>query len=178
MAKDKTKDKGEKTASKFARPSDAPAGGEGWKLEADENDGKLLLITPLRKETIETKKYGDKEVIVSDIVVINRKKPEKSEEHEDVYVWGAWIQGAIRSSIGDRQVLGTFKKQKDDSSGKGYIWVLEDADEKDEEAAEAYLASLSPFKKDGEKRGKSKPVEKASKGKSDDAKAGKKKSKK
>lgn len=182
------KEKGKKaeTKSRFAKPSEAPAAGEGWKLEDDENDGELFLITPLREIEVETKKYGDKKVIVADIVKINTKKPEKSEEHEEVYVWAAWVQGAIRSSIGDQQVLGRLDQEADKSAGKGYVWKLQDADDDDIEAAEAYLASLSPFdKKSKEKKSKATDAEpskseKKGKGKKSepDEKPAKKKSKK
>lgn len=168
------------TKSRFAKPSEA-SGGDSWSLtDGDEaksgkNDGELMLITPLRKETVATQSYGDKEVVVADVVHLNRKKPEKSEEHENVYVWGAWLQGSLRSYIGNAQVLGTVAKVADSSSGKGYVWKLEDADNADINVAEAYLASLSPFKASGEKRDKAKPAEtKVSK----DADGGKKAKKK
>lgn len=146
--------------SRFAKPSEAPAGGEGWKLESDENDGELLLFTPLREIEVETKKYGEKKVIVADVVKINTKKPEKSEEHEEVYVWAAWVQGSLRASIGDMQVLGRLDQEADKSAGKGYVWKLQDADDDDVAAAEAYLDSLSPFdKKSKDKKSKAATAE-------------------
>lgn len=183
MAKDKGKKTESKSSSRFAKPSEAPAAGEGWKLEDDENDGELFLITPLREIEVETKKYGDKKVIVADIVKINTKKPEKSEEHEEVYVWAAWVQGAIRSSIGDQQVLGRLDQEADKSAGKGYVWKLQDADDDDIAAAEAYLDSLSPFdKKSKEKKSKAttaEPTKAEKKGKKGEPeKPAKKKSKK
>lgn len=141
MAKDKIKN----FDDDFAKPSEAPASGDGWKLEDDDNDGELFIITPLRKETVETKKYGEKEVVVADVVKVDRKRPEKSEEHDDVFIWAAWVQGAIRSYIGERRVLGVLDKEADSSAGKGYVWKLQDADEDDVDAARAYLSSLSPF---------------------------------
>lgn len=153
MAKDKSKkkDKGEKPgkgggfSGGFAKPSEAPAGGDDWKLEDDDNDGSLFLFTPLRKEEVETKQYGRKEVIVCDVVEINEKKPEKSEKHSDVYVWAAWVQGSLRGFIGERLVLGVLDKAADKSSGRGYVWKLQDADASQVKAAEAYLASIDPF---------------------------------
>lgn len=148
MAKDKSKKSND---DDFAKPSEAPAGGDGWKLADDDNDGELFLITPLRKETVTTAEYGDKEVIVADVVAINTKKPAKSEEHEEVFVFGAWLQGAIRHAIGERRVLGRLDKAADKKSGRGYVWKLEDADDDDIDAAREYLASLDPFAKKGSK---------------------------
>lgn len=158
------KDKGKKTASNnddFAKPSEAPAGGDGWKFASDDNDGGLFLITPLRKETVNTTEYGEKEVIVADIVHLNEKKPAKSEEHEEVFIFGAWLQGAVRAFIGERRVLGRLDKAADKKSGRGYVWKLEDADDDDIAVAREYLASLDPFAKKGgkaEKGKKSKPA--------------------
>lgn len=179
------KDKGKKSNDDdFAKPSEAPAGGDGWKLADDDNDGELFLITPLRKETVTTAEYGDKEVIVADVVHINTKKPAKSEEHEEVFVFGAWLQGAIRHAIGERRVLGRLDKAADKKSGRGYVWKLEDADDDDIDAAREYLASLDPFaaKKGGKAESKSKDADekpaKAKKGKPAPEPEPKKKSKK
>lgn len=167
------KDKGKKNNDDFAKPSEAPAGGDGWKLADDDNDGELFLITPLRKETVATAEYGDKEVIVADVVHINTKKPAKSEEHEEVFVFGAWLQGAIRHAIGERRVLGRLDKAADKKSGRGYVWKLEDADEDDIAAAREYLASLDPFAKKGAKKVEAEP-EKKSKAKAEPEAKGKK----
>ena len=168
------------TKSRFAKPSEASSG-DSWSLtdgdtaKSGKNDGELMLITPLRKEMVKTERYGEKEVIVADVVHLNRKKPAESVEHENVYIWGAWLQGSLRSYIGNAQVLGTVAKTEDSTSGTGYVWKLEDADNADIDVAEAYLASLSPFKASGEKRDKAKPAEtKVSK----DADGGKKAKKK
>ena len=145
MAKDK--DKGKKKAAAvddFVMPSDAPAGG-GWALSTDENDGKLFLVTPLRKQEVATERYGDKEVIVADVVEIDEDTPADSELHEDVFIFGAWLQGTLRSYIGKRRMLVRLVKTPDSSSGRGYVWKFEDGDEDDVAAARAYLASLDPF---------------------------------
>lgn len=157
------KNKGNKATDndEFAKPSEAPAGGDGWKFADDDNDGELFLITPLRKETVNTTEYGEKEVIVCDIVHLNEKKPAKSEEHEEVFVFGAWLQGSLRAFIGERRVLGRLDKASDKKSGRGYVWKLEDADSDDIEVAREYLASASPFGSKSEKKDKKKPVETA-----------------
>lgn len=182
------KDKGKKITGgdDFAKPSEAPSGGDGWSLTDDANRGALLLITPLRTEKVATK-FSDepKEVIVADVVVLNEKKPEKSEEHENVYVFSGYVKGALRGYIGERRVLGRLQNTEDTSKKKdrgNYYWELEDADADDVEVARAYLASLDPFAQKGAKGSKDdddddeKPSKK--KGKAEPEKAGKKKSKK
>lgn len=178
MAKDKSKKAGP-ASDDFAKPSEAPAGGNGWKFADDENDGDLFLITPLRKETVNTSEYGEKEVIVADIVKINEKKPAKSEEHEEVFIFGAWLQGAVRAFIGERRVLGRLDKAADKKSGRGYVWKLEDADDDDIELAREYLASLDPFaKKGGSKDADEKPAKKGKGKPAPEPEPAKKKSKK
>ena len=173
MAKDKSKKADKSTASDdFAKPSEAPAGGDGWNLTSDENRGALLLITPLRTEKVATK-FSDepKEVIVADVVVLNEKKPSKSEEHENVFVFSGYVKGALRGYIGERRVLGRLTNTEDTSKKRdrgNYYWELEDADADDVEVARAYLASLDPFAQKGGK----------GKGSDDDEKPSKKKGKK
>ena len=54
----------------------------------------------LRTERIEDKFSKEpgatKEIIVADVVVLNEKKPAKSEEHEEVYVFSGYLKGALR----------------------------------------------------------------------------------
>lgn len=189
------KDKGKKITGgdDFAKPSEAPSGGGGWSLTDDANRGALLLITPLRSERIDDKFSKEagatKEIIVADVVVLNEKKPAKSEEHENVYVFSGYVKGALRGYIGERRVLGRLVNTEDTSKKKdrgNYYWELEDADADDVEVARAYLASLDPFAQKGAKgksddddekpskksKGKAEP-EKAAKGKGGKGKGGK-----
>lgn len=183
MAKDKSKKADKTTASDdFAKPSEAPSGGDGWNLTDDDNRGALLLITPLRTEKVATKEWGEKEVVVADVVVLDEKKPAKSVEHEEVFIFSGYLKGALRGYIGERRVLGRLQNTEDTSKKKdrgNYYWELEDADADDVEVARAYLASLDPFAQKGAK-GKSDDDEKPAKkkGKAEPEKSGKKKSKK
>ncbi len=178
MAKDKSKKKTDTPADdEFARPSDAPSGGDGWKITADENRGALLLITPLRTQTAETRDWGEKEVVVADVVVLNEKKPEKSEEHAEVFIFSGYLKGALKGYIGERRVLGRLRNTEDTTKKKdkgNYYWELEDATEKDIAVARAYMAALNdPF------GGKGDDDEKPAKGKkSKDAEPEKKAKKK
>lgn len=178
MAKDKSKSKGN---DEFAKPSDAPAG-DSWSLtdgdepKSGQNDGSLFMITPLREIEVAVtrgKKTEDVKVIVADVVLINEKKPAKSEEHSEVYVWAKWVQGSLRGFIGtDRVVLGRLDKTADAASAVGYVWKLADADDDDIAIAREYLASIDPFPK---AKGKGKVETKAgSKAKGDKAEKGKK----
>lgn len=160
MAKDKSdkKDKGGKPekggkakggkakggpSGDFVKPSEAPSGGDGWNL-TEEAEGKLVIFTPLREEKVETADYGLKPVIVADVVVLNEKKPEKSEAHAEVYVWGGYVRGALRSSIGTARVLGRLVRGTKKEKGN-YPWLLEDATDAETEIARAYLASVDPL---------------------------------
>jgi len=195
------KDKGKKKSSApegFAKPSEAKGGGDSWSLtdgddpKSGQNDGRLFILTPLREESVDVtrgKKTESVKVIVADVVMIDEKKPGKSEAHDEVYVWGKWVQGAIRSSIGIERVLGRLEKEDDSASAVGYVWKLTDATKKEEALAMEYFASLDPFKQKGaddkkaagKKSGKAEPAKAEKAGKKGKAKAEpepKKKSKK
>lgn len=139
MAKDKYE---------FAKPSEAPAGGDGWKITSDETRGKLMLITPLRMDVAQTTEWGEKEIVVADVVVLDEKHPENSEEHANVFVFSGYLKGALRGFVGTRKVLGRLQNTEDTTGKKdkgNYYWELEDADDADIEVARAYLESLDPF---------------------------------
>lgn len=153
MAKDKSKKKGkgDKPEKKggsfsggFAKPSEAPASGDGWNL-TENAEGELVLFTPLREQEVDTQDYGKKTVIVADVVVINTKKPEKSETHDEVFVWGGYLKGSLRGFIGERRVLGRLVRSDKKERGN-YPWLLEDASDSDVKAAETYLETVDPFK--------------------------------
>lgn len=176
MAKDKSK-KSKIADDDFAKPSDAPSGGDGFNLTSDENRGRLLLITPLRTDRIDDKFSKEpgatKEIIVADVVVLDEKKPERSEEHSDVYVFSGYLKGALRGYIGERRVLGRLRNTEDTSKKKdrgNYYWELEDASKKDVEIARAYMAAandpLRSTKADkGGKKSKAEPEPEKGKGK-------------
>lgn len=189
MAKDKSKKKSDEKVSKkakggdsggFAKPSEAPAAGDSWRLETEEHLGDLFMITPLREITTKGFEDADTQVIVCDIVHIDEKKPEKSEEHSEVYVWAKWIQGSLRGYIGEQRVLGRLAQDASKAKGKNAAWVLEDADKDDVEAATEYLTFINnPLNKIGKGDKKKADDDKPAKGKkAKDEKPAKKKSKK
>ena len=142
------KDKGAKPAKD--KSTKAPKGGNDdfakpFKLEDVANVGELFIITPLREDVVKTEKYGDADVVVCDVVQINEKKPEKSEEHTNVYAFGGWVRGGLRGYIGERKVLARLGQDASKSKSDKPAWVLEDADADDVELAKRYLASVDPF---------------------------------
>lgn len=175
MAKDKGKKKADDKAPKkskgggdddFARPSDAPASGDAWTFEHEDNVGKLFLIRPLREQDFTSELYGTSKIVVADIVELDEKKPGKSVEHEEVYVFGGWTKGSLRGYIPEgKRVLARLAQDQAKSKSKNPAWVLEDATKADAEVARAYIAAvvngavseLAGSKKDkGEKKGKGK----------------------
>lgn len=148
MAKDKSKKKD--LAEGFAKPSDAPAGGDGWALTSDENRGKLMLITPLRIDHVDDKFSKEpgavKEIVVADIVVIDEKHPERSEEHDEVFVFQGYLKGALKGYIGEARVLARLRNTEDTSKKKdrgNYYWEFEDASKKDIALATEYMAAAN-----------------------------------
>ena len=140
----KAKGKG-KGGDEFAKPSDAPnTGGDGWRFEVEDNIGSLFLINPLREEDFVSEEYGASKIIVADIVEIHEKKPEKSEVHEEVFVFDGWTKGSLRGYIGDRKVLARLG-QGDKVGKKSAPWILEDADDDDIAMARAYMAQVDPL---------------------------------
>ena len=139
------KGKGGAIAGGFASPSEAPSGGDGWKVEHEDNLGAVLLIMPLREEELETT-YGKKPAVFADVVVVNVKKPEDSEAHDNVAFWGGWTRGTLRGPIGKSRVLGVPAQGDPRKKGENAPWILEDANEKQKTAATAYLDSLDPLR--------------------------------
>jgi hypothetical protein len=151
-----TKGKVKDSGGEFAKPSEAPAGGDSWSLtdlddpKSGDGEGHLYLITPLRTATQDVtrgKKTESVDIIIADVVDLNERKPAKSELHPETYIWPKYVQGSLRGFIGDRMVLGRLAKVDDAKSAVGYHWELEDADDDDTAVAKAYLATVDPFGK-------------------------------
>lgn len=131
--------------SGFTKPSEAPAS-DGWKFSVEENIGSLFVFEPLEEKEIEDAfNGGTKKIIEAHVTEIDLENPVKgSETHENVWIFPAWVQGALRSSIAEgEKVLGRLGQDPDKGRGKNIAWVLEDPDEEDEEAAIAWLNSRS-----------------------------------
>jgi len=173
VGKDKDKKKSGATDDNWAKPSEAPATGDGWNF-TEEAEGRLLLITPLESKEVPdnySKVPGAvKEVIVANIVVIDEKKPEKSEEHLAVWIFQGWLKGALRGFIGERKVVARLRLQKKSEvtkKGNNPAWIFDDPTDKEYALAKAYVESIDPFATGGKaKKSKAEPDEKPAKKKS------------
>lgn len=144
MAKDKS-EKSVQAVGTFGKPSESKGGGDGWNM-TEEAEGKLLIVTPLREDTAETTDYGTKPIIVANVVVIDENKPEKSEEHLNVFVFGGYLRGSLREYVG-KQMIATRLVQGDTKIKGNYPWLFEDATPEEEALCQAYLDSVKPFGK-------------------------------
>lgn len=148
-----------KGADEFGKPSEAKGGGDGWTFADPDNIGELFLFTPLREDVTTVtrgKKTEEVKIIVADVVHINEKKPPKSELHEEVFIFPKWVQGSLRSYIGDRRVIGRLARDAAKSQGDRAAWVLEDADDDDIATVRQYLATVDPFEQSGKDKAKGK----------------------
>jgi hypothetical protein len=132
----------------FKKASEAPATGGDFKL-TDHVD-ELLLFRPTATKMVpgyNPKTDPEQEIVVADIVVIDEKKPERSEKHEDAWVFQRYIQGSLRGFIEEKGVvLGRLRKNENSEKGKGSIkWELDDYTDEEAELASAYLASANPL---------------------------------
>ena len=135
--------KAPKMATGFAKPSEAKGGGDGWNL-TEEAEGRLLIITPIREDEATTEAYGVKPIIVANVVVIDEKKPGKSEEHVDVWIFGGYLRGSLRDYVGKSMVAGRLVLGTEKVKGN-YPWLFEDATPAEEDLCQAYLDSVKPF---------------------------------
>ena len=151
--------------SDFIIPSEAPAS-DGWKFSTDENIGGLFILWPKEEAEMENTFQPGKmsQYIVADVAEVDLENAEDSEFHEDVWVFPAWIRGALRSSIADGgMVLGRLGQDASKGKGKNVAWVLEDPDAEDIEAAQAYLKYRNTPKTASEGEGKAKTKKKGKK---------------
>lgn len=184
MAKDKSKKTESTGAEEFGKPSEAAAGGDGWKLTDAKN--RLLLFKPLREETKPAfgkagKEGQTQEIIVADVVVLTDKKGrplDEPDEHDEVWIFQGFIKGALRGYIGEQLVLGVLRNTEDTTKAQvngGFYWELEDATEEQTQIARDYRASLDVFsQKPKAKKDKGGKAEPAKSEKSDKKKKAKK----
>lgn len=121
-------------------PFSAPAAGGSF--NAADHLGKLLLITPKEYKTGIKTTFGEKDVVVSDIVVIDEANPTGSEEIDDGFIFGGVMIGQTKPLIGKGLVLGRLGQKPTDKGNPA--WVLSDPTEAEKEKARAYLASVAP----------------------------------
>lgn len=122
-------------------PFNSPA--TGGRFSAENNNGKLLLITPTSyKEGIDTT-FGKKDAVEATVVIINETAVGDSEKIEDALLFGGVLIGQTKSFIGKGLVLGRLG-QGTAKKGQKPPWVLADPTDAEKDVARAYLASRAP----------------------------------
>lgn len=114
------------------------------KIASDE--GELVLITPTGLERDIVTEYGPSDAIKADLVVINMKKPTKSEEHRAILIFQKVLRSQLEPFINKRRVLGRVGRGVAKGSQDAPFIIVDPTDE-DKVAAREYLASIDPFKK-------------------------------
>jgi hypothetical protein len=97
--------------------------------------GSLLLITPKRMELRQTK-FGEKEALIADMVVLDGEHA--GEVYENFPVWGVVLQDQLKPLINVTQQLGRLT-QGVATAGHSAPWVLDGFTDADEALAAAYL---------------------------------------
>lgn len=97
-------------------------------------NGALVLVTPKEYQTGIATKYGEKDALLVDFVVIDG--PSAGTESEGSLEFGARVIGALKGLIGN-SVLGRVGQE---STGKGNpAWVISPPTEADKAAARKFL---------------------------------------
>lgn len=124
-------------------PFNSPAASSDVKIT--EFDGDLLLITPTSYEEDIQTIHGAKDAVKADVVVINEKKPAKSEKHEGLLIFQGRLIGQTKSFVGKGLVLGRLREANDlKKKGQNAPWVLDDPTDEEKDIAREYLASVAP----------------------------------
>lgn len=139
------KDKGEKKSKKDSTPDviedgllDPASGGGGW--NAKEALGDLLLIRPTKLERDFKTSAGISDVIRAEVVVIDEKKPKKSEAHSDVLLFWTSVVNSLEPAVGKGRVVGRLV-MGEASPGKSAPYLLEKATDEEKALAMEYLNS-------------------------------------
>lgn len=148
MAKDKSKKKADKaTAStetssviddELSDPAAGGSNGDEWKIA--DAAGELLVVKPSKHETGVATAYGEKDAIRATVIVVDEKKPAKSEIHTDVLIFGSALISSLKKSLG-LTVVGRLE-QGEAKAGQSKPWILTAADADEKDAARAALKAL------------------------------------
>jgi hypothetical protein len=157
MPKDKSKKKAAEPdietpapekASKKKSTDDLVGPGSGGNFVAADVVGELLLIKPLALEEDIVTANGTSDAIRADIVVLDRKKPAKSELIEGGLIFQKVLQGQLRQSLnkGSRVVGTLVKDEASKKAGQSAPYRLTEPSDEDIQVARAYLDSLDPLR--------------------------------
>ena len=114
----------------------AEPGGDEDRVKFQDLAGSLLLVTPKEKGVHDYQGTPSK-YTVSDVVVLDGEGA--GETFEDMWVFGAYLQGQLK--VGDGPVLGRLGKS-DVKIGKGKPWILSEPTDEDVVVANDYFDSL------------------------------------
>lgn len=124
-------------------PFAAPAVSSDAKIT--EFAGDLLLITPTSYEEDVQTVHGSKDAVKANIVVIDEKRPERSEKHEGMLIFQGRLIGQTKPYVGKSLVLGRLREAKElQKKGQNAPWILDDPSDDDKIKAREYLASIQP----------------------------------
>jgi hypothetical protein len=160
MAKDKSKKAAEpdtdtpvkKPKKDKGKPSphagDLVGPGSGGSFVAKDRVGELLLITPVSLEEDVVTANGTSDAIRADIVVLDKKKPEKSEEIAGGLIFQKVLQGQLRDSLakGTRVVGTLIEDVASQKKGQSAPYRLTAPSDEDIAVARAYLDALDPLR--------------------------------
>lgn len=124
-------------------PFNSPAVSSDTKIT--EFDGDLLLITPTSYEEDVQTVHGTKDAVKANVVVIDEKRPERSDSHEGMLIFQGRLIGQTKPFVGKGLVLGRLREAKElKKPGQNAPWVLADPTDEDKDKAREYLASIAP----------------------------------
>jgi hypothetical protein len=111
----------------------------GDKLELDALAGRLLLVYPKEHTTKTTEAFGEKDVLIADIVVLDGNNA--GEELRDAYIFPGVMIGQLKGYIGNPDpALGRLSKGQP-KPGKQAPWILADFTDYDADIATAWVNS-------------------------------------
>lgn len=106
-----------------------PGAASGDKLDLDQLAGRLLLIYPKEHKTGVVTTFGEKDILVADIVVLDG--PTAGEELHDAFVFPGYMIGQLKGYIGNpNPALGRVAKGQG-KPGQQAPWVLADFTDQD-----------------------------------------------
>lgn len=119
--------------------SDPFASGGSSGVNVTDFEGKLLLVYGTEylsgEDAIQTE-YGEKDVVVADIVVLDG---DDSEEHSGVYIFQGKLIGALKRHVGKRPYLGRLGKGEASKKGYQKPWAFLDPSDADKAVARKFI---------------------------------------
>jgi hypothetical protein len=146
--KDKTDKKDKGHAGPKPGSGDITGPGSGGNFVAKDVVGELLLITPtdLEKDVVTTN--GTSDAIRADIVVLDKKKPAKSDTIEGGLIFQKVLQGQLRDALakGTRVVGTLIEDTASQKKGQSAPYRLTAPSDEDIQLARQYLDTLNPLR--------------------------------